>query len=50
MPDQPIPALVIEHPIQDVSEDELVRRAREIVDGVMELLGDQATIAPNPNA
>ncbi len=49
VPDQPMPSVVLEHPIQDAPEPELDRRARQLVDGVMALL-DQATIAPKPNA
>ena len=49
LPDQPVPQVVLEHPIQDASEDELQRRARELVDGVVALLG-QVAMAPNPNA
>jgi hypothetical protein len=49
LPDRPIPLVVIEHPIQDVGEEELRARAAELARAVVALL-DQATAMPTPNA
>jgi hypothetical protein len=47
--DQPLPSVVVDHPIQDAAEPELQRRAGQLVAGVIALL-DQVTSAPNPKA
>lgn len=49
LPDRPIPLIVIQHPIQDLGEDELRARAAELARAVVALL-DQATTIPTPNA
>jgi hypothetical protein len=49
LPDRPIPVIVIEHPIQDVGEEELHARAAELARAVLALL-DQAATIPTPNA
>lgn len=47
VPDQPLPSVVLDHPIQDAAEPELEQRAGQLVVGVIALL-DQVTSAPNP--
>ena len=44
-----MPAVVIEHPIQDATEEELAQRAHELALGLAALL-DQTATTPNPNA
>ena len=49
LPDQPLPSVVLDHPIQDMPEAELARRAHQLVDGVMALL-DPTGEDPRPAA
>lgn len=39
--DRPLPAVVIDHPVQMVGEDVLRQRAKQITDAVERLLNDQ---------
>jgi hypothetical protein len=49
LPDRPIPVIVLQHPIQDVGDEELRARAAEFARAVVALL-DQAETTPTPNA
>lgn len=44
--DKPLPAIVIDHPTQMVSDDVLQRRAEQIADAIQRLLEDEEPETP----
>ncbi len=56
-PDHAVPLVLIAHPIQDLREDDLAARARELARGILDLLDQdsrqdsrQDSSTPTPNA
>ncbi len=46
--DRPLPAIVVDHPTQMVSDEVLQRRAEQIADAVQRLLNDEEPENPSP--
>jgi hypothetical protein len=44
--DRPLPAVVLRHPMQNVSEEELVARARDLADAAGRLLRGDDPVRP----